>query len=403
MTAMAPVEKLIRAAKQRLYWHAWLRAFGFPIAILLGWTILALLGGIISVPPLSRAILTGFVLLGSAGLLVFGLKSFRKPTRQDAIKLIDTAANESIISSKLDTQTRYDAESSALWKAHQAQLDDKIRTTKPPSLLGKVQKTDPLFLRYLLPVLLLISGLVAQDSLLPRLQSTYSADFGTLVGADKTIVQAWVTPPAYTGQPPQELQLFSPETVQIPAGSQLTIRTQSRLKPKLKALQNDQKIDVPFLNSEANTYQAELNLSASANFEIAIHVWGERAKFLLSTLEDAPPETDFKSLPKSDDTDKFEFVWSALDDYGVAEMFLRISPANNSTDTPQLVDAIPLDIPGIEPLSAENSVKLNLTRHKWAGQEVTLTLEARDAAGQSGFSQPFEFVLPEKLFLQPQG
>src|SRR4029078_7944938 len=38
----------------------------------------------------------------------------------------------------------------------------------------------------------------------------------------------------------------------------------------------------------------------------------------------------------------------------------------------------------------------DLTSHPWAGLKVNMVLTARDQAGQSGSSQPYEFILPER-------
>ena len=45
--------------------------------------------------------------------------------------------------------------------------------------------------------------------------------------------------------------------------------------------------------------------------------------------------------------------------------------------------------------------KLALTRNRWAGARVEVRLKATDGAGQVGYSEPYEFKLPEKLLLQP--
>ena len=43
----------------------------------------------------------------------------------------------------------------------------------------------------------------------------------------------------------------------------------------------------------------------------------------------------------------------------------------------------------------------DLTDHPWAGAEVTMTLVARDEAGNEGKSEPFSFRLPERVFTKP--
>ena len=43
----------------------------------------------------------------------------------------------------------------------------------------------------------------------------------------------------------------------------------------------------------------------------------------------------------------------------------------------------------------------DLTDHPWAGAEVTMTLIARDEAGNEGTSEPVTFRLPERVFTKP--
>jgi uncharacterized protein (TIGR02302 family) len=43
----------------------------------------------------------------------------------------------------------------------------------------------------------------------------------------------------------------------------------------------------------------------------------------------------------------------------------------------------------------------DLTEHAWAGAEVTMTLVARDEAGNEGRSEPHELQLPQRIFVKP--
>ena len=43
----------------------------------------------------------------------------------------------------------------------------------------------------------------------------------------------------------------------------------------------------------------------------------------------------------------------------------------------------------------------DLTEHPWAGVDVSMTLAARDEAGNEGRSDPFDMQLPERPFSKP--
>ena len=49
----------------------------------------------------------------------------------------------------------------------------------------------------------------------------------------------------------------------------------------------------------------------------------------------------------------------------------------------------------------EGHATQDLTGHPWAGLKVKMTLFARDQAGQTGASEVYQFVLPERKFTKP--
>ncbi len=62
---------------------------------------------------------------------------------------------------------------------------------------------------------------------------------------------------------------------------------------------------------------------------------------------------------------------------------------------------MPLQLPRTNAKRVDGKATQDLTAHPWAGLKVLMTLIARDQAGQSGESLPYEFVLPERNFTKP--
>jgi uncharacterized protein (TIGR02302 family) len=62
---------------------------------------------------------------------------------------------------------------------------------------------------------------------------------------------------------------------------------------------------------------------------------------------------------------------------------------------------MPLQLPKVNARQVEGKASQDLTAHPWAGLKVRMTLAARDQAGQTGLSQPYEFILPERKFTKP--
>ncbi len=62
---------------------------------------------------------------------------------------------------------------------------------------------------------------------------------------------------------------------------------------------------------------------------------------------------------------------------------------------------MPLALPRANGKQVDGKASQDLTAHPWAGLKVRMTLLARDQAGQTGMSHPYEFVLPERKFTKP--
>jgi uncharacterized protein (TIGR02302 family) len=63
--------------------------------------------------------------------------------------------------------------------------------------------------------------------------------------------------------------------------------------------------------------------------------------------------------------------------------------------------AVPLTLPRANTKEGQGQTYRDLTSHVWAGLPVTVTLEARDQAGQKGQSAPETVTLPERQFTKP--
>ncbi len=398
MTGAERIRRMIETTHGRLKWLAYVSAFG-GFALVLGvWFILSLVGLIDLLTPKLRAASTLSILLLSAFLFVHGLKKYKKPNREEAINKVDSLSEMRPASSLVDVPVRPHSKAASLWAAHKQRIDEEASTLKSPSLFSKARSIDPLFLRFLTPLALIAAAIFANDAAIPRIQSSFRADFGTLVGADDLTAQAWVTPPAYTGQAPFDVP--TNETFSAPAGSEFTIRVDTHGKPKLKLHYSDETKMLPLTRGEDGTYETKLILDLD---EVVAEIdwWGTRASYEIKSSVDQFPSIKFTKYPTVDENDRTAFEWEAEDDYGITqvELFLRLSKPKNGEEN--LSDKIVLDLPGIEPLTASNSVALNLTRHKWAGLPVIAHLRAIDAAGQITQSREAVFNLPEKLFLQP--
>ncbi len=399
MTGAQRIQKMIKSTHKRLHWLAYVSAFGGAAIIVSVWLILSLSGITESFSPKLRAATTLTVILFAGALIWRGFKRFKKPSINDARRHVDALSETHPATTFSDNPIHPHAKAAALWAEHRARVSKQAETLSAPSLLHKARAIDPLFLRILLPICLLASALFAGELFETRFKSAFSADYGSLVGADKLKAQAWVTPPAYTGQAPFDVAMN--ENFRAPQGSDFTIRVETHGKPKLRLIYGDKQETIPLLRGDDGTFETQLKLDLKNAVRAEIHWWGKRATYTIATNNDAPPKIEFDAYPKVDDNDRAAFGWKAEDDYGLAKIEFVLRPATEKSITSENSDAIALEIPGIEPRKANNTTAINFTRHKWAGIEVIAYLKATDAAGQSSASREVAFTLPEKLFLQP--
>ena len=109
-------------------------------------------------------------------------------------------------------------------------------------------------------------------------------DFGALFGAHKLKVEAWITPPTYTGSAP--FVLTPGEVAKAPEGSEVTLRVIGPGRPQIKVM--PEKAGSATLHPQAGidgTYEAKVEVDQP--MRIAVNFWGERASFPFTIIADA--------------------------------------------------------------------------------------------------------------------
>jgi hypothetical protein len=132
------------------------------------------------------------------------LARVRWPSRAAAIRRVEGASGvkHRPASSYEDTLTlnAEDARTAALWRVHRQRLSQllaKLRVGRPAP---RTDRYDPFAVRALLLLAVLLLLMAAGDSTSDRLWGAFR--FGPLAKGAEARLDAWVTPPAYTGKPP---------------------------------------------------------------------------------------------------------------------------------------------------------------------------------------------------------
>jgi len=341
------------------------------------------------------ALLAGFG-AGCALLAWRGLRGLRLPGAEAADRMIERASGlrHQPLAVLSDRPAFADPHTDALWRAHVARATATLRHLRVglphPGLAGR----DPRALRGGLVVLLAAGLVVAGPDTLPRLGRAFAPDLPIGPPPVPTQLQAWITPPGYTGLPPVFLHAAE-ASVSVPAGSRLTISlTGGTGEPGLVL---DGHV-TPFRALDHQSWQAERDLTTGARVVVRRH-GRQMAAWDITTIVDMPPTVAFSEPPgRAPHRLLLRLPWKAEDDYGVASLQAEIRLRDRPTAPPLIV---PIPLPGQTPKSAHGAALRDLTANPWAGLPVIARLVARDAIGQKGVSDTAGFVLPARIFTHP--
>ncbi len=388
------VQSLINRTRRRLRDIALWRAYWPLITLVSVYLIAALLGIFEQTPKPLAAFATLLVFTGIVIALLRGIRRYRKPAESEAISALDVQDELRPLSSLRDRPSRPDTSSVALWKAHQTRLSDAARRLKVPRFTGIWKAIDPLFLRLVLPAVLVSLAALNGAQTHSRLASALTPDYGSLFGAENVRIEAWVTPPAYSGRAPIFLKDDQLQA-RVPRGSVMTLRVQAPSAPKLRTIGPDGRTSVRFAATPDGAFETETIILGDT--DVSVRWWGERKTWSILASPDDPPTARFVAVPKLGKNDHTDFSWAVSDDYGVVSLAFSIKPEGSDREP----DLVPIEMGTLSPKQADDDTSVDFTRNRWAGARVEVRLVATDGAGQIGRSAPHVLVLPEKLLLLP--
>ncbi len=378
-----------------------------PLGILGLYAGVALLDLPAYLPSWPRLLLFALVLL-TAGLLLWrGLRRIARPSPALADRRLerDTGLAHRPLATLADHPADPTPEQDALWRVHLARLAatiPRLVVRRPrPGLAAR----DTWALRGALAVFLVAALAIAGPDAGTRLLRAVTPTFPPIPAGPGTQIQAWITPPAYTGLPPMLLHPGATDA-RVPTGSRLTASvTGDTAAPSLSV----SGVTEPFRALDPASWQAERDLTQTTpdlHERIEIRRGGLLAAWTVTLIPDLPPVPLFTeppgpapAAPVAEGARNLQtrFAWQATDDYGVTQLQVEMH-LTGRPDAPAFVVQIPL--PGA-PKSAHGLIAPDLSAHPWAGLPVTARLSAKDAAGQLGKSDPAGFTLPAREFHNP--
>ena len=416
---------------------SWLALFGeriweallWPFLVVAAFFVFSLLELWSYLPPLlHRVLLGGFGL----ALIVSFLPLIRLslPTRQEALRRLERTAGikhrpASSYEDRLGATPP--KETAALWAAHRQRLGKLIARLKPSWPAPRTDRKDPYAIRAALLLAVVAALLATGGNVLDRLRAAFSPAASSAPALLR--LDAWVTPPVYTGLAPIVLAdgneavgagAESFRALSVPERSELIVRTHAPQGETVSLVTSRDGADTKTIEPKQGGSEGlvEFNVALNEPISADVKIGGQTvSKWRFDLIKDLAPTINLMGTPTTTPRGALRLVFRADDDNGVASAEARFALGEGeernlaplAAEASAKVEADPLLEPPVMPLQlpranakrVDGKATQDLTAHPWAGLKVRMTLVARDQAGQSGQSQPYEFVLPERTFTKP--
>ena len=371
-------------------------------------------------PPLPRAIgLLLFVVITAIAAAPLAL--LRLPSIADGLRRLDRSSGEThrpatAVADEI-AANQHDPVAQALWRAHVERALLSARKLKAGWPSPRLSMRDPMALRALVLILAVASFFAAGGEHVKRVTAAF--DWSGVVAPANFRIDAWITPPVYTGRPPVMLAGLRPgETAQntglatapvaVPAGSQLVIRSTGNVR--FDVVRKGGLEDVPLdAHAALPAGSAERRFVIKSDGSAALHGVGSTdLVWTFTAIPDRAPTIELIKDPERQARGSLRLDYKMDDDYGVVEAHAEFAlkddedgPAGERMRPLFKAPEFPLTLPQQRTRSGAAQTTRDLTEHPWAGAKVEVTLVARDEAANEGRSEATELQLPQRIFVKP--
>jgi len=411
LTTRVMLARALQRARSSLLWERLWPALAL-LATALGLFLAFSWAGLwLALPPLGRAIgLFIFVVLTATA--AFPLIRVRLPSVSDGLRRLDSSSGEghrpaTAINDEM-AANQHDPVAQALWRAHVERALMSASRFRAGWPAPRIALRDPMALRALVLILVVAGFFAATGERMKRIEAAF--DWQGVVAPANFRIDAWVTPPVYTGRPPVMLPGLRPgETVAaqaavaVPVGSELVVRGTGDVHfdvARKGALENaaaDPKAPLPKGTSERR-FVIKGDGTATLRGVAGNLAWTFKA------IPDRAPTITLIRPPERQARGSVRLDYKIDDDYGVVDAQAKFTLKDQAAAGTHPLFTGPefrLSLPQARVRSGTAQTIHDLTEHPWAGAEVSMTLIARDEAGNEGQSKPHEFELPERIFVKP--
>lgn len=365
-------------------------------------------------PDLPRlALTTLFILAAIAALLP--LRRFRMPSAAEVDRRIESAnrlEHTPLLAQSDAPAGSENAFADALWREHQKRMAARLEGITGDLPRARVPERDPWGLRSIAALLFAIAFAFSWSPISGRIGDAFHIHIARDTVPPR--IDAWITPPAYTGRAPVFLTAEN-----APPDQRLSVPENSRLTLRITGGAGDEELDFKDRDGKIRAIKpAEDKTAASpkaaareftdlltADGALSLMSDGrELNHWAVSVIPDKPPVIHFSGEPKQAANGTLELAYTIDDDYGATSANAEIKqvekPAPGAHPLYKAPD-LPLVLPPRDAKNHAARTSRDLTDHPWAGTLVHITLTAKDAAGHVARSETRTMILPERPFTNP--
>ncbi len=435
--------KIWRARMAAVFEQLWLKLW-LVLAVVAVFLLVSYLGVWSYLPTPVHVILLGVFGLALVAALV-SMVRVSWPSREEAIRRIErvsgvphrpaTSYEDTLSTPSSDPATQ------AIWQAHRARMAALLAKLKSGKPRPRTDRFDPFAVRAALVLGLVgLTGLFG-DRVGERVRDAFT--FGAATAKTEARLDAWLTPPTYTGRPPVMLAdgaggaRVQPAAAtdgegkarlpEVPTKSVLIVRVGGmgsaplsiEVKPTVAEGETAraERIEAKSEKDVGDLKEVRYEMTRSATVR-ALAGGTELAAWQIVVIPDQLPRISLTRPPELTPRGSLKITYKVEDDYGVASAGVKLKRLPDPPRDSKKAWALPeplrgpraplmrppkleLRLPRPNATSAEAHTYFEMASHPWAGRKVIMTLEAKDVAGQVGQSPGFEMVLPERQFTQP--
>lgn len=291
-----------------------------------------------------------------------------------------------------------------LWQRHRARLSaaaSRVKLAPPRPVLSRL---DPWAVRGAVLLVLVVALVEARGETGERLARAFVPQGQAASTARALSVDLWITPPAYTRQPPLTIvQASERETIRMPQGSEAVVQLHdldTENEPPARVTMGGEEVALAELGTSAA--ESRFELERTGFLEVFDDDDESVAQWLIEIEPDRAPEIAFERTPRSTVRNALEVAYSAADDHGLGRISFAFRAPVEGADEPALKsEELVLVEPARAPQQLASTSFLDLTAHPRAGLQVEAWLEATDGKNQKARSQTVRFTLPERTFNHP--